>query len=142
MALVEARRPPTRVRCPWARWSSARAGSSAGGTTRWRALQDPTAHAEILALGAAAGDGGELAPGRRDALRDPRALHHVLRRHPAGPRCAAWSSGPPIPGPERWSRTARLLDGNPYSTRWRSSGGSRPTECGASAAGIFSQTAR
>ena len=41
---------------------------------------DPTAHAEIVAIRAAAAPGRQLSPHRRDAVRDDRAVPDVRRR--------------------------------------------------------------
>ena len=50
--------------------------------------QDPTAHAETLALQRAVAAARELAPARHGALRDARAVRHVRRRDRARARAA------------------------------------------------------
>ncbi len=57
--------------------------------------QDPTAHAEIVALGAAGQALGQLSPERGHALRHGRALPHVRGGH--GPRAGSGRSSTASP---------------------------------------------
>lgn len=100
------------------------------GRNQVESLQDPTAHAEILALGAAAGDGESwrledatlyvtlepctMCTGALLLARLGRLVYGA-----ADPRAGAVTS------------TARLLDGNPYGHRLEVLGGIAGEECGA-----------
>jgi len=100
------------------------------GANRVEALQDPTAHAEILAIGAAADQAGDwrLEDATLYVTLEPCTMCTgaiLLSRlgrlvyGAADPRAGAVAS------------TARLLDGNPYGHRMEVVGGIAATECGA-----------
>ena len=61
--------------------------------------QDPTAHAEILALRAGRDGARLLARARQRALRDARAVRDVRRERSCSRACRASSTGPPTRRP-------------------------------------------
>lgn len=99
------------------------------GANRVEALQDPTAHAEILAIGAAADEAG-------DWRLDDATLYVTLEP------CTMCSGaillarvgrlvyGAVDPRAGAVASTARLLDGNPYRHRMEVVGGILAPECG------------
>ncbi len=108
----------------------ARGGAILGrGRNQIETLRDPTAHAEILALGAAAGTAGDW---RLEAC----TLYVTLE--PCTMCCGALLLarigrlvyGAPDPRAGAVVSTARLLEGNPYRHRVEVVGGLLATECG------------
>ena len=88
-----------------------------GATTCARPRDDPTGHAEILALRAAAASVGRLAARRLHPRRDAGAVRDVRRGDPARPGPAHRASGR---GTRRPARAARC--GTWCATRWQPPG--------------------
>ena len=131
-----------RRRARWARSWSMPAGAVLGaGVNRREADGDPTAHAEILALRAAARDAGGVAAGRLHAGRDPRAVPDVRRGPGAGAGRRGWSSGPGIPRPGRPVRCGTCVRDRAVNHRVEVVPEVRAEECSASCSRLFSRRA-
>ena len=78
--------------CRSGRSSSPTARSIGRGPQRARAAQDPTAHAEMLALREAAARARLLARARQHAVRDARAVRDVRRARSSSRASRAWST--------------------------------------------------
>ena len=80
--------------------------------------QDPTAHAELLALRAAAAALGLLAARRRHARGHPRALPDVRRAPSSVPVSRASSTGRPTPRTAPAGRSTTCASTPASTTRW------------------------
>ena len=95
-----------------------------GARQRARGAGDPTAHAEVLALRAAAAVHGAVAAERLHARGHAGAVHDVRRRDRAVPGRRGWSSARGTRRPARWARC-----GTSYGTGGSTTGPRSSAEC-------------
>ena len=92
---------------------------------------DPTAHAEMLAIRAAARYHGSVAADRLHARRDAGAVHHVRGRGHHGPHRTGWCTAPRIRRRERWARSGTWCGTVASAHRPEVIGGVLAAECAA-----------